>query len=155
MESVINIQGDEPFIDPGQIDLVGETLKRKEVEIATLAKLLSSEDEIGDPNVVKVVFDFKNKALYFSRNPIPFLRSVRHREWAKEQAHFKHIGIYGYKSEVLTKLVKLPVSALERSESLEQLRWLENGYKIDIALTDRESVGIDIPEDLSKITNNT
>lgn len=155
MESVINIQGDEPFIDPGQIDLVGETLKRKEVEIATLAKLLSSEDEIGDPNVVKVVFDLKNKALYFSRNPIPFLRSVKHGEWAKKQAHFKHIGIYGYKSEVLTKLVKLPVSALERSESLEQLRWLENGYKIDIALTDRESVGIDIPEDLSKITNNT
>ncbi len=152
---VINIQGDEPFIKPRQIELVTNQFKNPGTQIATLAKKIETADELFSPNVVKVVFDSNKKALYFSRSPIPFIRNKPQPEWLKEDGFYKHIGIYGFKKEVLKKTVALPQSKLEKSESLEQLRWLENGYDISLEITDMESMGIDTPDDLAKLTNNS
>ena len=150
---VINIQGDEPFIDPAQIDVVCKCFENKETQIATLVKKISDTKELFNPNVVKAVFDKNNFALYFSRNPIPYLREDKQENWLKQHDYYKHIGIYGYKAEVLAALVKLKSTALEKAESLEQLRWLENGYKIKIQETKLESVAIDTPNDLEVISN--
>lgn len=140
---VINIQGDEPFISPKQIDLLGDLLDGK-TELATLGKKIADEESIANPNVVKLVKSSLGEALYFSRFPIPYLRNnVAH-------PFFKHIGMYAYRSDVLEKITKLPVSSLEKAESLEQLRWLENGYRIKVAETDQETIGVDTPEDLEK-----
>ena len=150
---VINIQGDEPFIDPAQIDAVCKCFANKETQIATLVKKISDTKELFNPNVVKAVFDKNNFALYFSRNPIPYLREDKQENWLKQHDYYKHIGIYGYKAEVLAALVKLKSTALEKAESLEQLRWLENGYKIKIQETKLESVAIDTPNDLEVISS--
>lgn len=147
---VINIQGDEPFIAPVQIDLLGRLLDGN-TEIATLIKQISSEQELFDPNVVKVVKGNDMKALYFSRSTIPYLRNMNKTQWLDHHTFFKHIGMYAYRSDILKKLSMLETSPLEQAESLEQLRWLQNGYSIKTNVTDIQSIGIDRPEDLSKI----
>src|SRR5690606_2575280 len=127
---VINIQGDEPFIQPEQIDLLAGCFNSAETEIATLVKKIDSYQELFNHNTPKVVIDSKGKALYFSRNTIPFQRDVPENKWLDNQVYFKHIGIYGFKVKTLQQLTQLPISSLEKAEALEQLRWIENGYSI-------------------------
>jgi 3-deoxy-manno-octulosonate cytidylyltransferase (CMP-KDO synthetase) len=146
---VINIQGDEPFIQPAQIDLLAGKLDGM-TEIATLVKSLKTEEHLFSPNVVKVVINKSMQALYFSRSPIPHIRSTPEKEWINKHVFYKHIGMYAYRSDVLERLTKLSVSSLEKAESLEQLRWLENGFNIAVAETMTETIGIDTPEDLQK-----
>ena len=150
-DAVVNIQGDEPFINPSQIDSVVEVLKKEQFMIATLVKRVHTEGVIHNPNIVKAVFSSEGKALYFSRSPIPYLRNTPTDEWLSKGEFYKHIGLYAYKSSVLKEIALLPPSRLEQLESLEQLRWLENGYAIGIAETDLETIGIDTPEDLLKV----
>jgi 3-deoxy-manno-octulosonate cytidylyltransferase (CMP-KDO synthetase) len=152
-DAVINIQGDEPFIDPAQVDAVATLLAQPGVQIATLGKKLTTTEELTNPNVVKLVKDLHSRAIYFSRSAIPFQRGREVASWIGQGEYFKHVGIYGYHSDTLLEITALPPSDLEMMESLEQLRWLENGYTIHIGLTDSESISIDIPEDLLKITN--
>jgi 3-deoxy-manno-octulosonate cytidylyltransferase (CMP-KDO synthetase) len=153
VDAVINIQGDEPFIDPGQIDKVGSLLKGPDTEIATLARMIETEEEIHDPNTVKVVINEKQNALYFSRAPIPYVRSAGPDQWKNQKFHYKHIGIYGYKANVLREILKLPESYTEKAESLEQLRWLSGGYEIRVGITSSNSNAVDHPCHLSKFTN--
>jgi len=150
---VINIQGDEPFIDPQQISQLAGCFLSERVVIGTLVKKITQQNDLLNPNVVKVVFDKYNNALYFSRQPIPYFRGTEYPDWLKASNYFKHIGIYGYRTGVLNSITQLPVSPLEEAESLEQLRWLENGYPIHVKETDYESIAIDTPADLLKITN--
>ncbi len=145
---VINIQGDEPFISPEQIDLLASLLDGK-TELATLIKRLENQEQLVNPNLVKVVFNKNHEALYFSRSPIPYWRG-KETDWIHHHHYYKHIGMYGYRSDILEKITSLKVSLLERAESLEQLRWLESGYKIKVAETTQETVGIDTPEDLEQ-----
>jgi 3-deoxy-manno-octulosonate cytidylyltransferase (CMP-KDO synthetase) len=152
---IINIQGDEPFIDPRQITSVAEMFADRDVQIATLVKRIRSSKELSDPNVVKVVFDRDSRAIYFSRNPIPYLRGKDLSVWADERPYYKHVGIYAYRSKILAEISVLPPSPLEKAESLEQLRWIENGYPIHTRETEFESLAIDVPEDLLKITNSS
>ena len=152
-ECVINIQGDEPFIHPGQIKQVAAMLTDGHASIATLAKRITLQDELFNPNVVKVVFNHEMNAVYFSRCPIPFLREVDESDWITKNAHYKHTGIYGYRAEILRTACNLPQGTLEQLESLEQLRWLEHGLQIRIDITSEESIAIDTPDDLLKITN--
>jgi len=152
VDIIINIQGDEPFIEPIQISQLINTFN-KETEIATLIKKINSVDILEDTNKVKVVIDNKNNALYFSRSIIPYIRNTQKKEWLKKHDFYHHIGMYGYKRNVLMNICKLNKSPLEVSESLEQLRWLENGYKITTAITNIESMGIDTPNDLEKVLN--
>jgi len=153
---VINIQGDEPFIVPGQIELLCACFKNdlsppgQACQIASLRKRISRSDELFDSNVVKVVTSESGEALYFSRSAIPHHLGVSENYWLSLGVYYKHIGIYGYRKDVLEKLVLLPVNDLEKSESLEQLRWLANGYRIQIAITDDETISIDTPEDLHR-----
>lgn len=146
---VINIQGDEPFIAPEQIDLLASCFST-EVSLATLVKQIDSSAALLNPNVVKAVLDKDGYALYFSREALPHQRGISKEDWLKHGIFYKHIGIYGYQSKALAEIVKLPVSALEKAEALEQLRWLENGYKIKTRETAIESMGIDTPEDLEE-----
>lgn len=147
---VINIQGDEPFINPSQIDLLAGLLNGQ-TELATLSKKIEDERQINDPNVVKVVKDMNGVALYFSRHAIPYHRGSADKPDVGLLPYFKHIGIYAYRSDVLERITQLPVSQLERAESLEQLRWLENGFRIKVAVTELETQGIDTPEDLERV----
>lgn len=147
-DAAINIQGDEPFIHPQQIDLVSQTLQQPGVQIATLVKKIVSTNELLQPNSPKVVVASNGNALYFSRQAIPFLKDIPMDAWPDHFDYFKHIGIYGYSAEVLPKLTALPVGKLEKAESLEQLRWLENGFSIRTRLTDMETIAVDTPEDL-------
>lgn len=147
---VINIQGDEPFIQPEQIDLLAACFKTDGTEIATLVKKIDNYKDLLNTNTPKVVIDKSGKALYFSRNTVPFQRDVPENEWLKNQDYFKHIGIYGFRVKTLQQLTLLPASALEKSEALEQLRWLENGYSIQTAETNYQSYGIDSPEDITR-----
>lgn len=151
---VINIQGDEPYINPEQIKIVTDCFKDENVDIATLIKKIDSQDELTNPNVVKVVTDNDKNAIYFSRSPIPFLKNIDSKEWLKHQNYYKHIGIYAYKTEVLKKITKLKTGILEKAEGLEQLRWIENGYSIKTEITDYESHAVDVPEDILKFINN-
>lgn len=153
IDGVINIQGDEPFIDPAQIDKLALLLQDGKVEIATLMKKINDKTELFNENVVKVVINRFSKALYFSRNPIPFCRGIAHDNWISSNSFYKHIGIYAYRSDVLKMLVAQAPAPLELAESLEQLRWLSNGYSIDVAETETESIAIDTPEDLTKVLN--
>ena len=149
-DAVVNIQGDEPFIDPKQINLLVDLISQEEVQLASLAKRIDDEDELFSPNTVKVVMDKAHKALYFSRNPIPFMRGVAREEWIEKGNFYQHIGIYAYKAATLRQIAEMQPSALEMAESLEQLRWLENGLRIQMAVTTSENVSIDIPSDLAK-----
>jgi 3-deoxy-manno-octulosonate cytidylyltransferase (CMP-KDO synthetase) len=147
IDVLINIQGDEPFIHIEQINLIANCFNNKDTEIASLAREISTDEDIHNPNMVKVVRNLKKQALYFSRFPIPFYRNSDE----SKQKILKHIGIYGYKRNVLSEISKLSTSKLEEAESLEQLRWLENGYKITLELTTHESISIDTKEDLLQI----
>lgn len=151
---LINIQGDEPFINPEQIDQVASIFdENKDVQIATLIKKIHEQKVLENPGVVKVVINNFNKALYFSRAIIPFVRNADREKWLAQTDFYKHIGIYGFNTNVLEKLVQLPMSRNEESESLEQLRWLDHGYEIYCGQTLLESKSIDTPEDLSLVLN--
>ncbi|MBR4119479.1 MAG: 3-deoxy-manno-octulosonate cytidylyltransferase [Bacteroidales bacterium] len=150
---VINIQGDEPFIAPSQIEAIMECFTDNSVQIATLVKPFTESDGIDalmNTNSPKVVLGVDNQALYFSRSVIPFVRGVDMQEWLKTHTFYKHIGMYAYRAEVLMLITKLPQSELEKAESLEQLRWLENGYKIKAGVTTQETIGIDTPDDMQR-----
>lgn len=146
---VINIQGDEPFIAPEQIKLLASLFNRN-TEIATLIKGITTIEDLENPNVVKALKTDTGLALYFSRSSIPHMRNIPKEDWMKSHQHYKHIGIYGYRIDVLGRIVTLAPTPLELAESLEQLRWVENGYRIRTAITDIETIGIDSPEDLEK-----
>ncbi|MCB0756032.1 MAG: 3-deoxy-manno-octulosonate cytidylyltransferase [Flavobacteriales bacterium] len=151
VDVVINIQGDEPFIDPEQIDQVAELFERAETQIGSLVKEIEDEEDLFSDTVVKVVRSKTDQAIYFSRAAIPFIKGVEKKEWMKSATYYKHIGIYGYRATVLESISKLPQTNLEKSESLEQLRWLENGYTIQLAETEHESNSVDTPEDLDRL----
>lgn len=147
---IVNIQGDEPFIQPIQIEKLVKCFNHHDTQIATLAKPISLTDDIMNPNCVKVIFDKNHKALYFSRSPIPYIRGKETNMWGQHFKFFKHLGIYAYQTNVLEEITRLNQSSLELAESLEQLRWLENGYKITVEETEFETISIDTPEDLEK-----
>ncbi|MCD7972938.1 MAG: 3-deoxy-manno-octulosonate cytidylyltransferase [Candidatus Azobacteroides sp.] len=150
---IVNIQGDEPFIKPSQIELLLRCFENPTTQIATLVKPYEKEENIfslENPNTPKVVIDKKKRAIYFSRSVIPYLRNVPKKEWLSSHTYYKHIGLYAYKAEVLKEITSLPPSALEIAESLEQLRWLEAGYVINVGITLEETIGIDTPKDLEK-----
>ncbi len=149
---IVNIQGDEPFISGEMIDQAIEPLLfDKEVEVSTLAKRITTVKELNSPDVVKVVFDYTNNALYFSRSPIPFVREAHTDEKRIEKAEiYKHIGLYVFRRKSLLEFTKLKPTDLERIENLEQLRMLENGFKIKIVVTEMESIGVDTQEDLNR-----
>lgn len=158
IEYVVNIQGDEPFIAPQQIEQLVEIIQQNKDEnseekpqIATLVKKIEKEEDLFNENIVKAVFGETLNAIYFSRNPIPFLRGEDKKEWLSKALYFKHIGLYAYKSEVLLELTQLLPSRLEKAESLEQLRWLENNFSIKVGVTTLETFGIDTPQDLERV----
>ena len=149
-DAVINIQGDEPFIDPRHIDLLVDMISRDDTQLASLVKRVEDAEDLFGSTKVKVVMDKTGKALYFSRNPIPFMQNVAHEKWMQKGRFYQHIGIYAYKTETLHQIAKMQPSALEQAESLEQLRWLENGLSIRMAVVAGESISIDTPDDLAK-----
>lgn len=149
-DAVINIQGDEPFIDPEHINLLVDMISRDDTQLASLVKRVEEEEDLFGSAKVKVVMDKTGKALYFSRNPIPFMQNVAHEKWLQKGRFYQHIGIYAYKTETLHQIAKMQPSALEQAESLEQLRWLENGLSIRMAVVAGESLSIDTPDDLAK-----
>ena len=151
---VINVQGDEPFIQPEQIVELQRCFEEPETQIATLAKKITEKDgldSLQNPNNPKLVVNKQNEALYFSRSVIPYQRGAEPENWILRHPYLKHVGIYAYRADVLRKLTLLEQSPLEIAESLEQLRWLENGYRIKVGFTDVETIGIDTPEDLEKV----
>lgn len=148
---VINIQGDEPYINPEQIELLASCFEDPDTQLATLIKEIYTEEDIFNINIPKVVINNRQEAMYFSRQTIPFIRSAEKEDWAKTHQFYKHIGIYGYRRDVLLAITKLTPSTLELAESLEQLRWLENGFTINTRITKIETIAIDTPEDLEKI----
>jgi len=150
IEIVINIQGDEPFIKPEQIRLVMGCFTDKTVELATLVRKVEPGEDIFNPNQPKVILNLNNDAIYFSRAAIPFIRDSDKNDWSKSHNFYKHIGLYAYRTGTLKKITLLPCSPLEISESLEQNRWIENGYRIRTAVTTWESISIDTPADLEK-----
>lgn len=151
-DAVVNIQGDEPFIDPVQIDQVAALIRRDDTCLATLAKRITDPSKVDNPNAVKVVFDKMGNALYFSRHPLPFVRGCEREHWLEKTEYYQHIGIYAYKADTLRAIAALAPSRLEQAESLEQLRWLENGLRIRVAVTEaRDTIAIDTPEDLLNI----
>ncbi len=147
---IINVQGDEPFIQASQIETLCHLFDDPATEIGTLGKRFETIEAAENPNSPKIVTDINGYALYFSRSIIPFIRGKERSEWLQEYPFLKHLGIYAYRREVLTAITKLPQSPLEIAESLEQLRWLQNGYRIKVGETDVETVGIDTPEDLKR-----
>lgn len=150
LDIVINIQGDEPFIRGEQIEAIKACFSDKETQIATLIKPIEDNQVIFDSNRPKVVIDKKGFALYFSRSPIPYIRDAESEKWHTKHVMYQHIGLYAYRSLILRTITNIPQSPLELAESLEQLRWLEDGFKIKTAITQFESYGIDTPEDLAK-----
>ena len=148
---VINIQGDEPFVDVLQLSCLKSAFKRDEVDIATLVAPITVPGDIFNPNCVKAVLSASGNAIYFSRSPIPYIRAVPEQDWHKKHTYYRHIGLYAYRAEVLRELTALAPSPLETAESLEQNRWLENNYIISASVTAHESPGIDTPEDLDRV----
>jgi 3-deoxy-manno-octulosonate cytidylyltransferase (CMP-KDO synthetase) len=147
---VLNIQGDEPFIRNTHISLLMQAFRDHDTQIATLANVIEDPEELFNPNVVKVVLGKTGRALYFSRFPLPYQRNVPELEWFGGFRYLKHLGMYAYRAEILEKITRLDAGALEKAESLEQLRWLENGYNIRVFLTTEVTMGIDTPEDLER-----
>lgn len=147
---IINIQGDEPFIQKSQIETLMHLFDEPSTQIGTLGKRFESIEAAMNPNSPKIVTDKRGFALYFSRSIIPYVRGKEQAEWLQHFPYLKHLGLYAYRREVLREVTLLPQSPLEIAESLEQLRWLENGYRIRVGLTDVETVGIDTPEDLQR-----
>jgi len=147
---IINIQGDEPFIDPSQIDLLVDVCDGK-TELATLMISVDSHEVLFDTGEVKITMNNKNEALYFSREVIPHIKGVDKKDWHKHFLYYRHVGMYAYRADILKEITTLKISSLEKAESLEQLRWLENGFKIKLAITDFDSHCIDAPEDIEKV----
>ncbi len=151
---VVNIQGDEPFIHPEQIETLKACFADEGTQIATLVKPFKADDDfertLFNPNSPKVVVNKRGEAMYFSRSIIPYVRGKEYTEWLSSHVFYKHIGLYAYRAEVLREITRLPQSPLELAESLEQLRWLENGYRIKVGVTERETIGIDTPEDMAR-----
>ena len=150
---IINVQGDEPFVAPEQIEALIGCFDDESVDIATLVKPFSAEsglEALENPNSPKVVINKKGEAIYFSRSVVPYLRGVERSEWLKHHTFYKHIGIYAFRAKVLNEITALEQTPLEKAESLEQLRWLESGYKIKVDITNIETIGIDTPEDLER-----
>ena len=147
---IINVQGDEPFIQPSQVETLMHLFDASETQIGTLGKLFESMEAVENPNSPKIVTDNRGFALYFSRSVIPYIRGKERNDWFGQYPFLKHLGIYAYRREVLAEVTRLPQSSLEKAESLEQLRWLQNGYRIRVGLTDVETIGIDTPEDLQR-----
>jgi 3-deoxy-manno-octulosonate cytidylyltransferase (CMP-KDO synthetase) len=150
-DAVINIQGDEPYIHPEQIDLLCSTFESEQTLIATLVKKIDSVDELFNHNNVKVILNKRKEAIFFSRSPIPYNRNFPEHDWLKHSTYYKHIGIYGYRTPTLLEISRLAKTNLEITESLEQLRWIENGYTINAEITSLESMAIDTPDDLLRI----
>lgn len=151
-DAVVNIQGDEPFIDPREIDQVAELIRRDDTCLATLARRITDAAKLDNPNVVKVAFGRDGDALYFSRHPLPFVRGAERSQWLDKTDYYQHIGIYAYRADTLRAVADLPMGRLEQAESLEQLRWLENGFRIRVAVTDcPDSIAIDTPQDLMNL----
>lgn len=150
VDVVINIQGDEPFIRPEQIDLLMSCFSDTSVGIATLVRKVGPGEDIFNPNQPKVILDNYGDAMYFSRAVIPFIRDSQVSDWTEKHVYYKHLGLYAYRRDTLNRITQLPRSPLEIAESLEQNRWLENGFKIRTAITEWESICIDTPEDLEK-----
>jgi 3-deoxy-manno-octulosonate cytidylyltransferase (CMP-KDO synthetase) len=147
---VVNIQGDEPFIQPSQLELLVSCFENSKTDIATLVKPIEKEEDIWDPNKPKVILNNKEQAIYFSRSAIPYLKNVPKGDWLKSGKFYKHIGLYAYRYKILQEITKLPMSDLELSESLEQLRWIENDYRIGVKISNIDTISIDTPEDLKK-----
>lgn len=150
---IVNIQGDEPFIHPGQIDIVTADFEETDFQIATLAKVIDKQKDLSNPNVVKVITAADASAIYFSRSAIPFIRSAPQENWVDRHNFLKHIGIYAYREYILKEITQLKPGRLEQAESLEQLRWLENGYSIRVKETEHDSLAIDTPEDFQNFIN--
>jgi 3-deoxy-manno-octulosonate cytidylyltransferase (CMP-KDO synthetase) len=148
---IVNIQGDEPFIQPSQLELLVSCFENSETEVATLVKVIQNENDLWNPNKPKVILNKKNQAIYFSRAAIPFLQNIPKEKWLVNNVFYKHIGLYAYRLKILGEITKLPVSELEKAESLEQLRWIENNYCIGVKITDVENLSVDTPDDLKKI----
>lgn len=149
---VVNIQGDEPFIQPSQLKTIKGLFDSADTDIATLVKPFAPDtpfDRLLNPNTPKVVVDDNMNALYFSRSVIPFLRGVPQNEWPARHTYYKHLGLYAFRSNVLEAVTRLPQTPLEKAESLEQLRWLSAGFRIKVGITDVETIGIDTPDDLA------
>lgn len=147
---IINIQGDEPFIQPSQIDLLAASLADERTELVTLMIRATELAHLTDPGEVKITFNILHEALYFSRQPIPYLRNVPLEQWMDHHVFYRHVGIYAYRADILTKITQLAPSVLEECEKLEQLRWLENGFKIRLVETDQDSFCVESPEDVAK-----
>ncbi|MDR0431403.1 MAG: 3-deoxy-manno-octulosonate cytidylyltransferase [Tannerellaceae bacterium] len=151
---IINVQGDEPFIQPSQIELLKACFSNYSVQIATLVKPIKTNENfamaLSNKNAPKVVLNQYGEAMYFSRSVIPYYRGKSHTEWLASHTYYKHIGLYAYRAEVLQEITRLPPTPLEIAESLEQLRWLEYGFKIKVGVTEQDTMGIDTPEDLEK-----
>jgi 3-deoxy-manno-octulosonate cytidylyltransferase (CMP-KDO synthetase) len=150
---VINIQGDEPFIRPEQIEMVASCFEEKEAQIATLVKRITTNEELFNVNTPKVLLNRNMEAVYFSRQTIPHIRGKEHSQWLDSYTFYKHIGIYAYRTNVLSEITALKQSPLELAEALEQLRWVENGYRLKVKITDFESVAVDVPDDLKKLSS--
>ncbi len=149
-DGVVNVQGDEPFVSAGQLRTLASLFADPQMQIGTLVKPFTSDEDVLNPNSPKVVLSMDCYALYFSRLPIPYLRSVPNRaEWQEAHVYYKHLGVYAYRAEVLREITALEQSPLELAESLEQLRWLENGYRIKAGLTTDRGCAVDTPEDLA------
>ena len=151
---IINIQGDEPFIDPIQIDQLANIMQNPDVKIATLAKKITSYDVLFNNNIVKVLLNKNLKAIYFSRAPLPHCRNLTTEKWLNNINFFCHIGLYGYKTNTLLEIVKLPQAMIEQAEALEQLRWMYNEYDIHVGITEKENYSVDIKEDINNIPKN-
>jgi 3-deoxy-manno-octulosonate cytidylyltransferase (CMP-KDO synthetase) len=149
---VVNVQGDEPFIQPEQLGLLKDCFNDNDTEIATLIKKIETTDDLFDENKPKVITRTDNSAIYFSRWPIPFIRGCKKDEWFGKHTFYKHIGLYAYRFNTLKDICNLKPSDIEKAESLEQNRWIENGFTIKTAVTTIETIGVDTPEDLKKIT---
>ncbi len=152
VDVVVNVQGDEPFIQPSQLQTIKSLFDSKDTDIATLVKPFAPDtpfDKVANPNSPKVVVDDNWNALYFSRSVIPYLRGIPEAEWPARHTYYKHIGLYAFRADVLEAVTRLPQAPLEKAESLEQLRWLSAGYRIKVGVTDVETIGIDTPDDLS------
>lgn len=151
---VVNVQGDEPFVQTSQLELIKSCFEgHSDAQIATLVKTITPDDGLKallNPNTPKVVVSKDGYAMYFSRSPIPYVRNAASEKWLSTHCYYKHIGLYAYREDVLRQITSLPQSPLEVAESLEQLRWLENGYRIKVGVTDIETIGIDTPEDLQR-----
>jgi 3-deoxy-manno-octulosonate cytidylyltransferase (CMP-KDO synthetase) len=148
---VINIQGDEPFIQPQQIKDIADSFTDEGTEISTLIKKITEAEIVFDPSCPKVIMNKNKEAIYFSRSTIPYIQNVEEKDWFNKFTYYEHLGLYGYRTDILRKITQLEPSSLEIAESLEQNRWLENGFKIRVLETEHENISIDTQEDLDKI----